>query len=164
MHKETANYKTAKDAANKTIVSNDITAPPIPLEDIANSEGLTVAVATFKDNSISGFIDFEKKMIIVNQYDSPSRQKFTIAHELGHWILHQEELECNRDLIVFYRKAIKGETDPLEREANCFAANLLVPDSFLKKFLDQSKTNKDLANIFQVSESVIAYRRNLINE
>lgn len=38
MHKETANYKTAKDAANKTIVSNDITAPPIPLEDIANSE------------------------------------------------------------------------------------------------------------------------------
>lgn len=88
-------------------------------------------------------------MILSNKYDSPSRQKFTIAHELGHCILHQKELEYNRDIVVFYRKAITSESNPLEQEANCFAANLLVPDSFLRKFLEQSKTNKDLANIFK---------------
>lgn len=161
MHKEIANYKAARNAATKIIALNHITAPPVCLEDIADSEGLDIAVAEFEDNDISGYIDFEKKLIIVNKYHSPSRQRFTIAHELGHWILHQKELQQDRDIVILYRKSIEGETDPLEQEANCFAANLLVPVPFLNKLSDQS--NKNLANIFQVSETVIAYRRNLIN-
>jgi Zn-dependent peptidase ImmA (M78 family) len=164
MSKKQADFSRAEIEAARVIQKNFITSPPISLEDIAEGEGLNIAVTEFEESEISGFIDFEKKLILVNKYDSTSRQRFTIAHELGHWILHQKELQNNRDLVVLYRRSIDNETDPLEQEANFFAANLLVPISFLQKISDSSMTNKRLSNIFKVSEAVIAFRRGLLDK
>jgi len=164
MSKKEANFKHAESEATRIIQKNRITSPPISLEEIAEGEGLNIAIAEFEEKEISGFIDFEKKLIIVNKYDSTTRQRFTIAHELGHWILHQKELQNNRDIVVLYRRSIDDETNPLEQEANCFAANLLVPIFFLQKISDSSATNKKLANIFKVSEAVIAFRRGFLEK
>lgn len=164
MSKKQADFRHAESEATRALQKNRITSPPISLEEIAEGEGLNIAVAEFEGEGISGFIDFEKKLILVNKYDSISRQRFTIAHELGHWILHQKELQNDRDLVVLYRRSIDDETDPLEQEANCFAANLLVPISFLQKISGSSVTNKKLANIFKVSEAVIAFRRGLLDK
>jgi Zn-dependent peptidase ImmA (M78 family) len=159
-----ADFNMAKNEAERIINKNFITSPPIYLEEIAEGEGLNLAVAEFAEKNVSGFIDFEKKLILVNKYDSISRQRFTIAHELGHWILHQKEIEADRDLVVLYRRPIEGEKNPLEQEANCFAANLLVPLCFLQNLVDQNISDKEIANIFRVSEAVIAFRRSLLNE
>ncbi len=159
-----ANFKRAKEEAERIITKNFITSPPINLEEIAEGEGLNLAVAEFAEKDVSGFIDFDKKMILVNKYDSISRQRFTIAHELGHWILHQKEIKEDRDLVVLYRRPIEGEKDPLEQEANCFAANLLVPLCFLQEATAKSFSNREIANIFRVSEAVIKFRRSPLNE
>lgn len=158
-----ANFKRAREEAEKLISKNFITSPPINLEEIAEGEGLNLAMAEFSENDVSGFIRFDKKMIIVNKYDSTPRQRFTIAHELGHWILHQKEITEDRDLVVLYRRPIEGEKNSLEQEANCFAASLLVPLSFLKEATAKNLSNREIANIFRVSEATIHFRRSLLN-
>jgi|HubBroStandDraft_4_1064222.scaffolds.fasta_scaffold125559_1 hypothetical protein len=55
------------------------------------------------------------------------------------------------------------ETDPLEQEANCFAANLLVPAYMIDGLLSSLIPNKTIATLFQVSEAVITFRRKLLN-
>lgn len=160
MNTRLADYQRAESEALKLLSKNSISSPPIDLVKIADGEGLNIAIAEFKEGNVSGFIDLDKKLILVNKYDSAARQRFTIAHELGHWVLHQPELIENRDIVVFYRKELEEkETDPLEQEANCFAANLLVPTSLLDALLNVSFSDKTIAEIFRVSEPVIVFRR-----
>lgn len=163
MDKKSPDFKRSEQESEKIIEKNYITFPPINLQEIVEEEGLSLAVAEFGEQNISGFIDFEKKMIIANKYDSDTRQRFTIAHELGHWILHQKEINEDHDIVVLYRRPIQTENDPLEQEANCFAANLLVPKKFLKEFIKKKLNSKQIANIFGVSESVISFRYGFMN-
>lgn len=154
-----ADFKRAEEAARKTLQENFISQAPIPVEELIEFEGLGLILSKFDDGEIAGVINLEKKYLLVNSNDSVTRQRFTIAHELGHWILHRKLMESNKDIAVLYRKPL-GETDsdPLEQEANCFAANLLVPKDMLKEALEKSKEEAFLANYFNVSRSVIGYR------
>jgi Zn-dependent peptidase ImmA (M78 family) len=159
MTSETADYQNAKSEAIRLLRKYSITSPPVNLVDIADGEGLNISIAEFKEGDVSGFIDLDQKIIFVNKNDSPARQRFTIAHELGHWVLHRSKIEADRDIVVLYRKALEeGESDILEQEANCFAANLLVPSDFFSVLASVPLSNKTMANIFLVSESVILYR------
>jgi Zn-dependent peptidase ImmA (M78 family) len=158
-----ADYQKAGSAAIQLLSKHRIDSPPVDLEKIADGEGLRIAVAEFKEHDISGFINLEQQLILVNKYDSPTRQRFTIAHELGHWVLHPQELKDNKDIVILYRKTLEEESDPLEQEANCFAANLLVPNSFLEGLLAASLPDKLIANVLQVSESVIGFRRKIFH-
>jgi Zn-dependent peptidase ImmA (M78 family) len=66
------------------------------------------------------------------------RQNFTTAHELGHMLLHdQEQLHVDRGFrVVRLRDGNSSEgTDQAEREANLFAATLLMPEEFLDRDL-----------------------------
>ena len=158
------NYRRAENEALGLLKKHGVEAPPVSLETLAHGEGLSVWRAEFEDETVSGVVDLEKKKILVNKFDPQGRQRFTIAHELGHWILHQSELENNPDLVIFYRKTLEEkETDPLEQEANCFAANLLVPAFMVDGLLSSSISNKIIADIFKVSESVILFRRKLLH-
>lgn len=152
-----ADYEKAQKAAKKILEENYVTSPPIRVDEIAINYGLNIIETDFDNNDIAGFIDTDQKTIYVNKKDSDSRKIFTIAHELGHYILHKEELQKNPSYAILYRKSIGGETDDVEKEANCFAANLLVP----KEFLDQYKEVDDdtLSKIFAVSREVIGFRK-----
>ena len=120
-------YSTIAQHAEKLWDENTINSPPLPIIDIAKNYGLEVEVVNLPDRDISGFIDFENKIIYVNSTDSSEHQRFTIAHELGHWILHKDKIESNPSITIVHRKPIRGKTEYIEKEANCFAANLLVP-------------------------------------
>ena len=89
-------------------------------------EGMLVAL---KDKN-TGFINISRKIREI------SRKRFTIAHELGHFLIttHSNEYRCNyNDLNNYYDK-----THPQEIEANQFAAELLMPKKyFLKKILKE---------------------------
>ncbi len=160
-----ANYKKAIEAAEKVLKDNFVSGPPIPVEEIAQNFGFTTKAVSFpKNEDVSGIIKPKEKVIYINKNDSLTRQNFTIAHELGHWLLHNEILiEGDGKYNVLFRRSIgQLNNDPVESEANCFAANLLVPNKYLKEYKVLIKNNiidsGILAPLFKVSGEVIGYR------
>jgi len=156
------NFTRAKELAREVLDANFITAPPIQIHELAENYGLRVFVAEFDDSDIAGTINLEEACIVVNSYDSIERQAFTIAHELGHWLLHKENPGLNEGVTIFLRKPLGGETDWWEKEANWFAANLLVPKEMLDRY--EGRDEREVAKIFGVSPSVIGYRRKMRDE
>ena len=128
-------------------------------KEIAENYRLQVFFANFgMYNEVSGFLDYANRSIIVNVSDAATRKTFTIAHELGHFILHKKLFEEHpEDYTVLMRSPMGAVKDPLENEANSFAANLLVPKVFLNKYKDIASIS-ELAKLFIVSEEVIRWR------
>jgi len=152
-----------KAKADKVLQENFTSEPPVDIFEIAKNEGLIVETKDFGDkfNHISGYIKPEIRTIFVNSKDSESRRKFTVAHELGHWLFHREELENDpRKYAVLFRIPLgRPSKDHVEREANFFAANILVPEEMLNEKKD-SNTPEQLAEIFSVSKELIGLRIN----
>ncbi|SDD22213.1 protein of unknown function [Aquimonas voraii] len=100
--------------------------------------------------------------ILYKQHATPERSRFTVAHELGHFVLHralQNRFECDN------RGVTSGQFDGrnIEREANEFASNLLMPLDLLRRFLgDQRKVTlhllSDIARTFEVSFEALCLR------
>tara|TARA_R110002049_G_C9097405_1_gene556741 strand:- start:812 stop:1297 length:486 start_codon:yes stop_codon:yes gene_type:complete len=133
--------------------------PPIPVLEIAESNGVNVIFADFGENSekVAGLCDFPNARIYINEVEAPDRQAFTMAHELGHWILHRDVfLEDPDRYPVFPRFSQPNQADPLEKEANKFAACLLVPLRLLRPVKDAPVSQ--LASIFGVSRTMMEYR------
>lgn len=154
------NYKNATETALKLLKEYKIDEPIIPVFEIAERLGVNVVFADMPDKlkDVSGFLDPETRTIYVNHDDPPTRQAFTTAHELGHFILNHEPDEYG----VLYRYATPIDPNPIEQEANCFAANLLVPEEMLKKIMSKYSLTTDdvelLAKFFGVSTYVMKYR------
>ena len=140
---------------------------------IANELGIRVYTKEL-DNSVSGYIgrNHETKQveIYVNANHPLVRQRFTIAHELGHFFLAKDfDKKRESDYISESDERYMYRRDSLysskeERDANQFAAELLMPRKALeyaiKKYND--KDIKFLATVFQVSLDALVYRlRNL---
>lgn len=108
------------------------------------------------NEQISGKInyDFErsKYVITINKNHHANRQRFTMAHELGHYILNHGTKED-----TLYRN---GETDPDEIEANVFAAEILMPTGVIRHLIYEQGITKvsELAEKLWVSESAMIYR------
>lgn len=155
-----ANYQNAKNKAGELLEEFTVTEPIVPVFQIAEQKGLKVAIVKMPDklSNVSGLLDPEKKVIYVNSEDPSNRQAFTVAHELGHFILKHEPNKYG----VLPRFAELIASNPLEQEANCFAANFLVPEKMLREAMKQyNLTEHDtdlLAKMFGVSKDVIRYR------
>ncbi len=151
----------AREKATEVLNENFVTAPPVRVTEIASNYGLQVRIVDLADyqNRIAGFIDLEKHHIYVNKSDASTRQAFTVAHELGHWFLHRKELrsEPNKYAILYRTPLGDANVDMVERQANAFAAMLLVPKELLEKYRNESD-NTTIADIFGVSPEVIGYR------
>lgn len=114
-------------------------------------EGLSGMI--IKDNIKGGPSGYA---IFVNKKDSSKRQRFTIAHEIAHFILHKDAIG---DRIVDDALYRSGLTNAQEVEANKLAAEILMPWHLINKVMNE-KTNsiQELANIFQVSDSAMSIR------
>lgn len=135
--------------------------PPIPVLEIAEQNGVNVIFASFGSSSrrVAGFCDFRNAELFVNAADGPERQSFTIAHELGHWLMHRRIFVDNPDIYpVLPRFSRPVNNGPREKEANTFAAHLLVPDHLLKPVLNPTVSAAALASIFFVSRSMMEIR------
>jgi Zn-dependent peptidase ImmA (M78 family) len=147
-----------------------ITKLPVPVEKIALKLDLAVTPADLGPG-ISGalFVNNGKASIGVNEKESKVRRRFTIAHELGHYLLHKNSQTLFVEKKVFFRdeESSSGE-ERKEREANAFAAALLMPYSILKSEIDVAKqsiileSDEDLVSYlskkFDVSEIAMTYR------
>jgi len=117
------------------LVTHKIAAAPVPVEKIAKARGARIFYQSLEDD-VSGFLyrDTAQAVIGVNTHHAPARQNFTTAHELGHLLLHdQEQLHVDHGFRVRLRDDVSSQgTDEAEREANFFAASLLMPKEFLE--------------------------------
>lgn len=85
------------------------------------------------------------------------RQTFTVAHELGHKVLHEEWAKSSDYKVLLRDQLLTGDDDFYEKEANAFAANLLVPRKMLDQFW-RTATVEQLSQLFAVSVPVIKNR------
>lgn len=152
----------------KALLTEYALSPPIPLAAIIEREGLTVMYASLADfhtsdnKEVCALLSVKNKVIIIEETDNPQRQRFSIAHELGHWRLHRAEIEKNPLLGLVPRAPMGKEIEPIEIEANYFAAHLLVPSNLLKEWFEKTQNQHQLAEIFAVSSEFMGWR--LINE
>ena len=133
--------------------------PPIPVLEVAERCGVEVLIGDFGKfrDQVSGLCDFDEARLLVNKDDDFIRQTFTMAHELGHWVLHKSVMERNPDNIpVLPRFQDPDRNDPMEKEANSFAMHLLVPERLLRPVRHASVPQ--LADVFAVSENMMVFR------
>lgn len=152
---------------------------PIPIKQIARMCGANVVGYEFGEE-ISGVLIVEenKATIGFNTENSRVRQRFTIAHELGHFKQHvqlnnKDEFFVDKDFIVKFRsdKNYTAKEVTQEREANAFAAAILMPKQFIldemkdPKYKKLHETNliEELAKVFEVSVPAMTYRLSDLN-
>lgn len=145
-----------------------IQSAPTPAERIAKALNAQVRFSPF-DDELSGMIYVKDGVPIigVNSLHHPLRQRFTIAHELGHLELHREMIEsavhvdedfpANFPALMRDPKSATG-TERIEIEANEFAAELLMPEALIvqaligKQFdIEDDRPIEELEKRFRVS-------------
>lgn len=129
-----------------------IVEPPVDIEQVAEKLGLRIAYEALPE-TISGFLhrDHAVSTIVVNKRQVKQRQRFTLAHEIGHYVLGHatDEIHVDRHYqialrhgdetvggVKYRKKRAVGEpsvSDRDEVQANAFAAALLMPKAMLTK-------------------------------
>lgn len=133
-------------AANHVLRRFAITRPPVPVEDIAKAIGLRIERVPAP--GWTGAIDsrVEPPIVWVDSVDAAVRQRFTIAHELGHLFLHP--------LGQLFRDGTFAGTQQ-ERDANDFAAAMLMPLWLVEPVLRSTQRKTTLASMFHVSQAAM---------
>lgn len=146
--------------------------PPVDIEGII--QYLDIEIDTkpnFKKMKVLGSININnsKPIIWVNRMANQmeERKRFTLAHELGHYMLHIAPLTHWENTTGFSDNKIgfnrDDEWNHEEMEANGFAAQLLMPSEYVKKEFEELSGSsiqklEKLASIFYVSKLAMKYR------
>ncbi|WP_186363415.1 ImmA/IrrE family metallo-endopeptidase [Rhizobium binxianense] len=162
-----AKRKTIEEEASALLsrIGFDSTGPVDPVA-VANELGLKVYNATFDDEGIHGLIAKRPSntSIYVNVNDRPVRKRFTVAHELGHFVLH---LAAGEGEFIDTQDNFRTIQDPdtpwddvrrAEWEANVFAAALLMPKEAVVRAWKEIADPEGMAAFFQVSQQAMTFR------
>ncbi|MCK1515074.1 ImmA/IrrE family metallo-endopeptidase [Bradyrhizobium sp. 190] len=160
--------KTLRHEATNILEEFGVKKPPVPVEKIATSLGARLKYSPF-DGELAGMLirSDEGTVIGVNSLHHMNRQRFTIAHECGHLLLHKGiDVHIDRSFRVNKRDEKSSQAiDPEEIEANRFAAELLMPyDMIVKDLVDyhidieDEGQLKELADKYQVSVQALTHR------
>jgi Zn-dependent peptidase ImmA (M78 family) len=146
---------------------------PIPIKSIIKDLDIILSPYDLgKDVSGVLVIDGNKCKIGYNSTESHVRQRFTLAHELGHFILHRnKEQEVFVDNVSYMFRKSDAKTSKgykIEKEANQFAAAILMPKGLIEDQIESLNDNSlsdhdlicELSKIFKVSQIAMTYRLN----
>jgi Zn-dependent peptidase ImmA (M78 family) len=154
------NYRRAQAEALRLLREAGIVEPPVnPIKIAKELVGVKVDFVTFtpEEKNVSGFYDAEENAIFVNSEEYPLRQTFTVAHELGHKILHEEWAKSADYKVLLRDPEQTGDEDFREKEANAFAANLLMPRFMMDRYWEKLSVS-ELSQLFAVSVPAIKAR------
>ncbi len=134
---------------------------PVDIIKLSKELGIRLFGNTEWADNISGAIakdpDSESGYsIYVNINHHPNRQRFTIAHEIAHYIFHKEQIGDGIREDILFRSSLSND---LEKEANSWASEILMPDHLLKK--EEEKDIEKLAKKFEVSTQAMAIKMGL---
>ena len=169
----------------------------IPIEDIIEAQGITLEYQCLrKTGCVLGETIFDDGGAIIYDYDIPGytviavksgtilidsslcredastgRLRFTCAHELGHWVLHQKLYSGTGDVAAYDGKTSSDESCGfIERQADALATALLMPIPQVKKCFYRLRPGKskeclvtEMARIFQVSKQAMRIRLEVHN-
>jgi Zn-dependent peptidase ImmA (M78 family) len=147
-----------------------IKSPPIPVEQLVRQLDVEFRKTEYPDLSFRGFIvrqDFphKKGLIYINSSQTPNVQRFALAHEIGHFLLHGESIYVDRVERTSAGAAEMPTRDPEEILADLFAAELLMPQRMLLADLKKKKVDPDnddallrLATKYKVSLAAMLFR------
>lgn len=150
----------------REIIEVNQTDLPVRLSTIAKQFGLRLIASTLPAG-ISGEIRPDgagSYEIRVNRHDSVRRQRFTIAHEIAHYLLHRDHIGRGISDDALYRSSL---SDAREAEANRLAADLLMPSDRVRIELTRAKEVQiedvvaHVADAFEVSEAAAKIRLGL---
>jgi Zn-dependent peptidase ImmA (M78 family) len=163
--------------AERLLDGHSIASAPVPVEQLAFGLGLDIRSTRPGDVSLSGFLvrdDGNGQAVIgINEDHHKNRKRFTIAHEIGHFLLHiGQEIyvdECSKaGLRISLRDEDSGKgTERDEIEANVFAAELLMPIELLQQDIGSYNIRDEeqleemldtLAKKYEVSKQALTYR------
>lgn len=168
-------FKKIDQKAQKLLEQYQALTIPVNLKSVAESLALRVMDKPLEEE-FSGFLAVQEKTIVINSQHPPVRRRFTVAHEIGHYVLHRKKKPDSPvfiDHAVYFRRSEGGSdlvNHQMEMEANAFAAGLLMPQILLEEYLEkhpdvdlgQTAGIKLLADEFEVSRPAMEYRlRNL---
>jgi len=149
-------------AAQELIVAAGQKRPPIPVEKIARKCGVRVLEWDFGEEVSGLLLDLDSGPVIgFNRYQSRGRQRFTVAHELGHFLLsHHESFHIDLASSTAHGEVANYSWRD-ERSANDFAAELLMPTGLVIAAAHEHPSAQSLAEEFDVSREAMGFR--LIN-
>lgn len=144
----------AEDLLQSSYGSLDAVQIPIDLDKVIRDSGIRVLEGTLPDD-IEGILNRKDNTILIKASSPVARKKFTVAHELGHYWLHD-----NVNVEVFYRMdSMNLSTDvELERGANWFASSLLMPSLQVEQYWYLLRDVPKMADKFQVSVTAMRWR------
>lgn len=149
---------------------------PVPVVAIARDLGLEIYETDDFDDSQSGSIvkDDGKYVVYINSRQPLTRKRFSIAHEIGHFLKHKPQLDKKIEMVdsifqpvangvnvALHRREgveLTAEEKILEQEANGFAAELLMPEKVFKETFEKANTIEEVAKVFDVSASAATIR------
>lgn len=157
------NYKNSRDAAWQILIKNKVSSLPVSVEKICKAEKIKlftyaegeriIRKLKLYENSIGNDAFSINRVVFYDDTKPKTRQRFSVAHEIGHIILHSpsEATVLNREIC--------SNDSPLEQEANIFASRILAPLSILH-FLNVS-TAEEISEICNISfvAAEIRYQR-----
>jgi Zn-dependent peptidase ImmA (M78 family) len=159
--------------AQAVLTRFDIREPPVDVEGIVKQLDAQLRFVPY-DDEMSGMLyrDRESRVTIIgiNSSHASTRQRFSIAHEIGHLEMHKQRLMFVDKLfrVSTPRTDADWTTRQEEIEANGFAASLLMPESFIEAAMRRERQRpsplegdelvRDLARRFDVSAEAMGYR------
>jgi Zn-dependent peptidase ImmA (M78 family) len=171
IQREEKKAMTPEQHAQKILSELKIREAPVPVEDIAARLGAKISFEPFEGKGeLSGMLlrDKGQTVIGINSSHPTVRQRFSIAHEIGHLVMHQGSVYV--DQTVRFNRDSKSSMaiDPEEIQANGFAAELLMPEKLVTASVKRRLTKRpnvssgmliaELALEFEVSTQAMEYR------
>jgi Zn-dependent peptidase ImmA (M78 family)/DNA-binding XRE family transcriptional regulator len=148
-----------EDAAKQVLEKSGVKSPPVDVMSVARSLGVAVFPRPFPDALSALLLRYDAHAFIgVNSHQARTRQRFSVAHELGHFVLHHED----RHFIDYGTSAaVEGEAPGYdwksEQAANRFAAELLMPEEMLRRE-SRSISLSRLTTRYEVSQEAMGFR------
>ncbi len=147
---------------------------PVPIVQIAKDLGIKIIETDEFDKTQSGSITHHPEgfVIYLNRKNSPKRKRFTIAHEIAHFLKHraylntvQEHIDDDKEAFQYPTlnrledtHAMTDEDQQRECEANKIAAEILMPEGRFKEIWAESSNLDEVADRFDVSTSAASIR------
>lgn len=146
-------------ASQELLAAAGVEGPPVNVARIAQLCGVRVVAKPLADALSGAILELDDGPVIaVNEGQAVGRQRFTIAHELGHHLLRHHD----RFHVDLSAHAEAGEPPGYnwlhERQANEFAAELLMPAAMVRREVAEAKSPRALARRFRVSPMAMSYR------
>lgn len=138
---------------------NGIKVAPLDVDSLMKLMGIEVNYSHDLDKDESGSlkkIEGDTWVCTVNANHHPTRQRFTLAHELAHYVLHRNK---QNDFVdhTYFRNT--DNDNPMEYEANAFAGALLMPELEIRSFIRNVSSNVDeISDNFGVSPLAVRVR------